>query len=157
MTNWVWVIFLAFFNLWRNLCNSLVSSLCQLTKKRPLPGRSSMGREKRYTPGLVWQRLAGTGSGACSVECPRKHHLGWNNFYHPFSCSIFCRCRFWENQEKLPKRLIWAIKTKTAHSCPITLNNRYNGMPPAPALEWLSPWNGLGRAGAAASNTEYFS
>ena len=22
-------------------------------------------------------------------ECPRKHHLWWNDFYHPFSCSIF--------------------------------------------------------------------
>ena len=46
---------------------------------------------------------------------------------------------------------------KTAHSCPITLNNSYNGVPPAPgtgmgqSLEWL------GRAGTAASNTEYCS
>ena len=31
-----------------------------------------------------------------AVECPRKHHLWWNNFYHPFSCSIFCHKLFQE-------------------------------------------------------------
>ena len=31
------------------------------------------------------------------------------------------------------------------------------GCPRLLALEWVSPWNGLGRAGAAASNTEYCS
>ena len=25
----------------------------------------------------------------CSVECLRKHHMWWQNFYHPFSFSIF--------------------------------------------------------------------
>ena len=25
----------------------------------------------------------------CTVDRVRKHHLWWNNFYHPFSCSIW--------------------------------------------------------------------
>ena len=41
-------------------CNSSVSSLCQLTGKRPLPGRDSINRE---IPGLVWESLAETGRG----------------------------------------------------------------------------------------------
>ena len=50
------------------MCNSPVSAVCQLTKKRPLPGRYSMGREQGEIPGLVWEWLAGTGCGACWAE-----------------------------------------------------------------------------------------
>ena len=46
-------------------CNSPVSAVCQLTRKRPLPGRDCMGREQRDIPGLVWEWLAETRSGAC--------------------------------------------------------------------------------------------
>ena len=49
-------------------CNSPVTVLCQLTGKRPMPGRDSMGREQRESPGLVWEWLGGTGSGACWTE-----------------------------------------------------------------------------------------
>ena len=49
-------------------CNSPVSALCQLTGKRPLPGRDSMGRVQREIPGLGWAWLVGTGSGACLAE-----------------------------------------------------------------------------------------
>ena len=52
----------------RMRCNSSVSSLCHLTGKRPLPGRDSLGREQREILGLVWEWLAGTGSGACWAE-----------------------------------------------------------------------------------------
>ena len=45
-----------------------MSALCQLTKKRPLPGRDSMGREQREILGLVWELLARTGSGAYWAE-----------------------------------------------------------------------------------------
>ena len=45
-----------------------MSALCQLTGKRPLPGRDSMGREQREILGLVWGWLAGTGSGAFWAE-----------------------------------------------------------------------------------------
>ena len=48
--------------------NSPVSALSQLTEKRPLPGRDSIGREQREIFGLVWEWLAGTGNGACWVE-----------------------------------------------------------------------------------------
>ena len=41
---------------------------------------------------------------------------------------------------------------KRAHSCPITLNNSYNGVPGTGMVQSLDR---LGRAGAAASNTEY--
>ena len=34
-------------------CNSPVSANCQLTRKRPVFGRDSLGREQRETPGLV--------------------------------------------------------------------------------------------------------
>ena len=45
-----------------------MSAVCQLTGKRPLPGRDSMGKEQREIPGLVWEWLAGTGSVACLAE-----------------------------------------------------------------------------------------
>ena len=50
------------------MCNSPVSALCQLTGKRPLYGRDSVIREQREIPGLVWEWLAQTGSGACLAE-----------------------------------------------------------------------------------------
>ena len=37
-------------------------------EEAPLPGRDSMGREQREIPGLVWEWLAGTRSGACWAE-----------------------------------------------------------------------------------------
>ena len=45
-----------------------VSALCQLTGKRPLPGRNSIYMEQRDFPGLVWEWLAGIGSGVCEAE-----------------------------------------------------------------------------------------
>ena len=46
---------------------------------------------------------------------------------------------------------------KTAHCCPITLNNSYSGVPPAPGtgMGQSLEWPGKGRA--AASNTEHCS
>ena len=43
-------------------------ALCHLTGKRPLPGNESVGREQKEIFGLVWEWLAGTGSGACWAE-----------------------------------------------------------------------------------------
>ena len=45
-----------------------MSAVSQMTKKRPLPGTDSMGRDQREILGLVCERLAGTGSGACWPE-----------------------------------------------------------------------------------------
>ena len=45
-----------------------MSTLCQLTGKKHLPGRDRMGREQREIPGLVLECLAGTGRGACWAE-----------------------------------------------------------------------------------------
>ena len=45
-----------------------MSAVFQLTGKRPLAGRDSMGREQREIHGLVLEWLAGTGSGVCWAE-----------------------------------------------------------------------------------------
>ena len=37
-------------------------------QEESLPGRDSINREQREIPGLVWEWLAGTGSGACRAE-----------------------------------------------------------------------------------------
>ena len=49
-------------------CYSPVSALCQLTGKRPLPDRDSIGREQGEIPGLFLVCLAGPESGACWAE-----------------------------------------------------------------------------------------
>ena len=38
---------------------------------------------------LVELHPKGSASAACAVDRVRKHHLSWNNFYHPISCSIW--------------------------------------------------------------------
>ena len=52
---WTYVVVGAWHSVRQDVQNVPVSAHCHLTRKRPLLGRDSLGREQREIPVLVWE------------------------------------------------------------------------------------------------------